>query len=93
MFSTSSISTTAASCRVDHATAVDEAFADLSDLAVRVDEAQPTASTGHYAAEAERLASRISQQLQAIDQQRHRLVQLLRGLEIPAEGKPSSDRK
>lgn len=87
-----STSTASAANHLHFATAVDEAFADLADLAIRVDEAQSSTTAGHYVAETERLVSRISQQLQAIEQQRHRLVELLRGLESPAQGEPTSVR-
>ncbi|MCO6043416.1 hypothetical protein NG895_05810 [Aeoliella sp. ICT_H6.2] len=91
-----SITTTNTAAKSDNlqhtATVVDEAFADLPDLAIRVDEAQSATSAGHYVAETERLVSRISQQLKAIDRQRSRLVQLLRGLDTPSPAETSGTR-
>lgn len=59
---------------------VDEAFADLPMLNVRIDAAQTSPLACNYAAETERLVAKIGEQMQALDNQRARLARLLSDL-------------
>lgn len=66
-------------------TAVDEAFADLPDLAARIDAPQSSAAKRNYVAETEQLVNRIGEQMQAIEAQRARLARLLDDLNIASD--------
>lgn len=82
MSTTTSNSTSIAEHHLHLTTAVDEVFAEL---AIRVDSGRSELDAGEYVAESQRLVAKISQQLQAIEQQRDRLVNLLQGLEVASE--------
>ena len=65
---------------------LDEAFAELTDLGQRIDspkEASASNADRDFAAESKKMIAQIGDQLQAIEQQRSRLVNLLESIEIP----------
>ncbi len=61
---------------------LDEAFAELPDLAIRIDAAQRAGVSRNYVAETERLVAKIGEQVKALDAQRARLARMLGDLDI-----------
>ncbi len=64
---------------------LDEAFADLPDIATRIDAAEPTVLAGKYVAETDRLVTKIGEQMKSLHQQQARLARLLRDLNVTCD--------
>lgn len=62
---------------------LDQVFAELPEVDMRVDGPQRPAAKASYAAETQQLVANIGEQLRAIDAQRSRLVRLLSEMQEP----------
>ena len=64
---------------------LDQVFAELPDLGIRVDRPQRRTATSSHGRDIGQLAARIGQQLAALDGERNRLVKLLADMQAEAE--------